>query len=232
MTKPVESPDQSEGSTETPESEAAHDQSAGASEHGRRRLVQLLTVGGVAGTAAALPKIWSKPVVDSVLLPTHAQSSVPAPPSGPMVGSIGGGGGITARDTGDIGSLAAAGKPVLDFLIPEAEAQSNGSSTDAFGQCITVTASEEDGPVTVEITNVGSNTGTLMGRAFNVTISHFTGNYIVQGECNGRFTRATGTIDDLTDSPCQDSFTARAGGSCTPNAQNVYQYMYCSFPDE
>jgi len=44
----------------------------------RRRLVQALVLAGSAGAARSLPDQWARPVVDSVLLPAHAQTSAAA----------------------------------------------------------------------------------------------------------------------------------------------------------
>lgn len=45
----------------------------------RRRLLKTLLAGGAAATAAtALPDSWTKPLVDSVSVPVHAQSSAPS----------------------------------------------------------------------------------------------------------------------------------------------------------
>jgi hypothetical protein len=43
----------------------------------RRRLLQLLSVGGVLGAGILLPREWVKPVVNQVMLPTHAQLTDP-----------------------------------------------------------------------------------------------------------------------------------------------------------
>ncbi len=43
----------------------------------RRKLLKTLAAGGVAGgVVATLPETWTRPIVDSVLLPVHAQASV------------------------------------------------------------------------------------------------------------------------------------------------------------
>jgi len=39
----------------------------------RRRLLQLLAVGGVLAGGKTLPETWVKPVIDEVVLPAHAQ---------------------------------------------------------------------------------------------------------------------------------------------------------------
>lgn len=49
--------------------------------HDRRRILRSIVIGG--GIAATVPKTWVKPVVDSVILPSHAQVSPPPGPSGP-----------------------------------------------------------------------------------------------------------------------------------------------------
>lgn len=48
-------------------------------ESGRRKL---LIAGGVVASSALVPEKWSKPVVDTVLLPAHAQTSAP------LIGSL------------------------------------------------------------------------------------------------------------------------------------------------
>jgi len=45
----------------------------------RRTLVRVLTAGGIGVTAATLPRQWTKPLVDAVVVPLHAQSTAPLP---------------------------------------------------------------------------------------------------------------------------------------------------------
>jgi hypothetical protein len=46
---------------------------------GRRRLLKTLLAGGAAVTATTvLPDTWKKPIIDSVIVPVHAQGSVPS----------------------------------------------------------------------------------------------------------------------------------------------------------
>lgn len=45
------------------------------SRRSRRRLIQVLTAGGVVTTAKLLPSEWARPVVESVSLPAHAQTT-------------------------------------------------------------------------------------------------------------------------------------------------------------
>jgi hypothetical protein len=46
-------------------------------EHRRQVLRALAGLGGAAGAAAVLPSRWTKPVIDGVALPAHAQASPP-----------------------------------------------------------------------------------------------------------------------------------------------------------
>lgn len=43
---------------------------------GRRRLIQIALGGSAIGGVALLPERWVQPVVDTVVLPVHAQTSV------------------------------------------------------------------------------------------------------------------------------------------------------------
>ena len=54
----------------------------------RRKLLAIIGVGGVA--AVAIPSRWSKPIIDSVILPAHAQTSMctaDATTGGPLIGN-------------------------------------------------------------------------------------------------------------------------------------------------
>ncbi|MEM7358798.1 MAG: hypothetical protein AAF431_06865 [Pseudomonadota bacterium] len=56
----------------------------------RRKLIGLLGIGGAAAVAA--PAKWSKPVIDAVLLPAHAQTSCVTDTTvgGPLIGNASG----------------------------------------------------------------------------------------------------------------------------------------------
>ncbi len=77
----------------------------------RRNLLKALASGGVvAGTA--LPAAWTRPVVDSVLLPAHAQTTTTADFFGTGIVQI------TARDSVESGLIAG----LLDDIVAPAEA--------------------------------------------------------------------------------------------------------------
>lgn len=97
----------------------------------RRKILRtIVTGGGLGATAAFVPTTWTKPVVDAVTLPAHAQTS-----GGPFNGTgvVGVGPPIMqAPDEGDFGSFVQA---VRDVIIPTAEAQGGRP----FGRCLTIT---------------------------------------------------------------------------------------------
>ena len=92
-----------------------------ASEASRRKLLKNLAAGGVVG--AALPAVWSKPVIDSVILPAHAQTTGP----GVIVGGGGGGGGVTGPGPAPSGSP---GRDLIDFFVSPAQAAQAGEDLD------------------------------------------------------------------------------------------------------
>jgi hypothetical protein len=54
-------------------------QPAGGEKISRRRAMKVLGAGGVVAATLMLPSKWTKPVVESIIVPAHAQAS--APPS-------------------------------------------------------------------------------------------------------------------------------------------------------
>jgi len=82
----------------------------------RRRLLKTAVLGGAAAAALKLaPEQWSRPMVRSVTLPAHAQTSPPAAslPEGPWSGGAGLPNGGPERSRG-------LGQRLLDFLVPKA----------------------------------------------------------------------------------------------------------------
>jgi hypothetical protein len=107
-------------------------------EDARRRLLKTLAAGGVAG--AALPAQWTRPVIEAVVLPAHAQAT-----GGAVTGGGGGGG-----QTGGPGPAGSVGESILNFFVSPAQAQ-NGLSA----YCIEVFATVANGVATsVKVTRV------------------------------------------------------------------------------
>ena len=85
------------------------------SSESRRKLLKTIAAGSGAIVAGkSLPESWSRPVVDSVMLPAHAQTSPPAPSSGPFAG-----GATTQLPALESDSLFS---QVTDSLVPQAQA--------------------------------------------------------------------------------------------------------------
>jgi hypothetical protein len=100
-----------------------------ATDHSRRRVFKaLLGAGGAVATANALPDRWTRPVVESVLLPAHAQATTPLV-NGTFTGTA------TANEV-------FGGGPVLDFLVPAAVA--NGITSFVVEVCLNITNSVAD----------------------------------------------------------------------------------------
>jgi hypothetical protein len=79
-------------------------------ENSRRKLLKTAVVGGgIIGASKAMPEKWSKPVVDSVLIPAHAATT----------GSGGGGGGGTTvgpTTTPDAGCTKKCDASIIDYI--------------------------------------------------------------------------------------------------------------------
>lgn len=94
------------------------DKHPGASDNPRRSTLKTLLVGGGTLTLGALPSQWSKPVVDSVMLPAHAQTTeTDSPPTdtGPAPNGISVPATSLSFETRRAPSL-------LDYVIPSARA--------------------------------------------------------------------------------------------------------------
>lgn len=87
---------------------------------GRRKLLKSLGVGGAASiTAKSLPSEWSKPVIDSVLLPSHALTSPPPPFVPDFHGSL------PMNRVNGLTDVSAPGRifqGIIDSVIPPAQA--------------------------------------------------------------------------------------------------------------
>jgi hypothetical protein len=111
-----------------PDSEPVDDRTRKA----RRRLVQVLAAGSVITTAKMMPREWTKPVVESAMIPAHAQTTGPDEPTIIVLGNSGN---FVADLTGTgspesllASSIERAWNEVVDVLVPEAYAQDDGSS--------------------------------------------------------------------------------------------------------
>lgn len=107
------------------------------SSESRRKLLKSIVAGGGAVVAGkSLPESWSRPVVDSVMLPAHAQTSPPAasPPPPASQAVLIYGANIVAENSHD-GQETLHAK-IVDTLVPTAEAGEGGPS--AYFICIKV----------------------------------------------------------------------------------------------
>lgn len=117
----------------------------------RRRILRtLLASGGMIAGTRALPEQWAKPVVESVILPAHAQGSVTLTPTPtPLI--------FTTRQMGGPGpakpaatSQQSTAAGLLNMIIPPAEAEigMEACAVSTFDLDFTV-ANPASGPVTI-----------------------------------------------------------------------------------
>jgi len=138
-----------------------------ASTNEKRRKV--LKTAGIAGGVAATGAHWHKPVLDAMLLPAHAQTSMTAPVAPVLTGGSSSAAPIVnALDSGNVESIASR---VLDSVIPKANAgvaaaapktPRNGiwrglvGEVDDYQHCVSLTLpAGEETPTSVDVTLEG-----------------------------------------------------------------------------
>ena len=162
----------------------------------RRKILKSIAAGSGAIVAGkSLPESWSRPVVDSVLLPAHAQTS-PSPSPPPS--------GCTTTYTGSYEGNASA---TIDRC---------GGNTDDITPAIRIEISAD---CTVSVSYTGNRpmtgTGTISGDTFSVPISRTADCAAPAGQ-----NAATGTVTG-TVSGTQISGNASFGGDCDCNTAPV-----------
>ncbi len=124
----------------------------------RRRLLGAVTAGGTAAVA-----VWHRPVIDSVLLPAHAQTTSSGAGAGDAGGSSGGsGGGAGSEGSGDSGGSCNT-------------VTVSGSASEAAGISATSTGSEPGTEVTFYVVLYNS-LGDITDSFFVITTSDGSGN--------------------------------------------------------
>lgn len=163
----------------------------------RSAVRKILAAGSV--TAGAGAATWKTPLVESVILPAHAQTSNPGSGSD----DEGGQGNQSVAISGQIGSPETTG--LLDLFLRSAYA----AEDDLVGGCIEIMVDGSSVTVTVTLNNGDSDTksGTLTDCGFSVA------------NVNGY--TVTGTVDDANNPTTADGtvgsqdFSAVVNGSCS-----------------
>lgn len=129
------------------------DSAPGPGSASRRRALRGIVAGGGAGAVAAfVPGTWTRPVVDSVLLPAHAQTSVTPYQS---VGSVGDISGLEPSES----QFRQFVDNVTDMLMPSAHAASGWSP---YGSCLQIEVDnllDPDSDARVTLTSFSNGTG-------------------------------------------------------------------------
>lgn len=176
-------------STDDPKPEAGN---------GRRKLVKGIAAGGGIVTGARfMPGEWSKPVVESVVLPAHAQAT---PGDEPTVQAFTG---TVAVVT--VGGLTGIGSAIMDFVIPRAEAgkQLNPCPTSLPSEICIELELDEDGNGTVKVFyDGGVGEGTVTGNSFSGVTVNGTTNTGATFTVSG--TKSGSNISGMVTAPCED----------------------------
>jgi len=171
-------------------------------QQGRRRLIR--TLGG-AGGGILLANAWHKPVVDSVIVPAHAQLSLFS--------------GTATFGTGPV-TIVDAGHPLLDLVIPAAYALY--PVAEAFNVCVTAI----DFAATIEVkvcsniiccTGIYEATGVDISAAFNEVLTFSSGLNVGVLSISGQVEPDGGSFKlsgILTQSSGSTEFVAYPGGGC------------------
>ena len=171
---------------------------------GRRKL---LKAGGVVASSALVPEKWQKPVVDSIMLPAHAQTSTI------LIGAVVlRGGSVVPADAAD-SLLAETGQGILDKIIQPASA--GGAPMQvcaAFGKCARVGQPDSLNQVAFSIDGVGNTTLTSAGGL--TYVGSLNGITVTNTFTDQSFTAANGS---LSGSGCDPyGYNATIGGQCAP----------------
>jgi len=161
----------------------------------RRKLLQSALLGGAAATFYAAPERWTRPVIESVSLPAHAQTS-PMLGEGPWTG-----GGASMTMTAPFRNRNLAGR-IVDTLVPRANAAFDipRDCGGVFGICIDRTDDDDQVQVRsgfdgcVEDDRIVTLSGSL---DFSFEFGPFSVNGEYDPSDNRWFGRVMGPCDDI-----------------------------------
>lgn len=192
---------------------------------GRRKLLKsALLGGGAAGAWLLAPERWTRPVIESVTLPAHAQTSAPTLGEGPWAS------GEPIRDV-SLPRDRSLAQRLSDFFVRPAAAGRDigGSCPSSFGICISRTGSGNEIEVRIGF-SVGSEDSRTFTPAGDLTFTRkFSDNgttWMVHGQYHAGLNRWTGSVNG----PCPDSsvyqdvsllWEAETGNLCPVDALSV-----------
>ena len=171
-------------------------------ESGRRKL---LKAGGVVASAALVPEKWQKPVVDSIMLPAHAQTSTV------LIGAVVLRRGSVMPDSPADSMVAETETGIIDTLIRPASAGAVPMpSPPCVGECASCTQPNSSNQVEFSVSGVGSGMLAANGLNYAGTIE---GIDVVGSFTDQSYSTSNGTLNG---SNCSGGYTLTLGGSCTP----------------
>ncbi len=167
---------------------------------GRRSAVRTILAGSGGITAAAAAGGWTKPILNSVITPAHAQTSA-------LMLTFSGNVALTPV----VNNVEPKGNSVLDFFVGTAHAQ---TEPELAGSCVTVTINGENVSVVIDFFSNSSITisGTLSGNTFSSSQSGISVSLTLN--TSAEVATATGTVSNSS-GMFQLSLDANAS-ACSP----------------
>ena len=197
----------------------------------RRKAVRNILAGSGLTLGAATTGSWVKPVVNAVILPSHAQMSAPATTPAPTPIMLAGNASVSPVVGIDPAQLPRSSS-VLDFFIGPANAGVAGDEISPSGACMTMTV-PGDGTFTLNVELASSTAVLISGTISAGSISGAGGGLTVSGTIDlaaatpvamGTITDGTSsysfTIDGAT-SGCMPIATTAAPTSTTPEPRTT-----------
>lgn len=170
----------------------------------RRKVLRNTLLGGTVVSTSVLQENWTKPILNAVITPSHAQTSVN---NVMMSGSVSG---LIVQN--DFNAT-----DVLDLFVEEAHAIPASNNLD--GGCLTITIDGATSTAELTLNNGSKDTkmGTVAGTA--VTVAGLHGSYGVSGTLNSAAapTACSGSVSGSGES-ANFSVSTSGVGNCTPVA--------------
>ena len=153
---------------------------------GRRKVLKTMAVSGgiVAGASQVVPKKWVTPIIDSVLLPVHAQTSVVSL-SGTFTGTVSNNVAFNEQNSPSLISRGSGiNHLILEFLVPSAEASHAQTGWCANTPTLTFDVDEDTGIVTI-CASWDADDGTIIDQAMSTLSGNDIADFLLTGGDDG-----------------------------------------------
>ncbi|MCK5359283.1 MAG: hypothetical protein KAJ95_01580 [Gammaproteobacteria bacterium] len=188
---------------------------------GRRKLLKSVVAGGGAATVAKiLPDQWARPVVDSVMLPSHAQTS--KSPFGPFVNASGP---FVLNETDVQMAEQGFSEELLEFFAPAAHA--------GIGGCIALESMSFTANSSGDSFLCGEYNLSTQVIAVQVSNGSFTSSECLHGYpvAGGSFNESAGWVVSFVNSSTTVTLTEGGSGCSSSNTAGSCSYYPMACPD-